>query len=117
MPSSNQTSVIAERLRVATGFEAAEHAEVIERLSSLDRRLSRYPAESVQLEISVKERGGADQHVTLECWIGGMPHLAARSGGPDVMRAVQQTRDELARQLGDLIDKRTPAHNRHLREV
>lgn len=117
MPDTNPTSVIAERLRVATGFEAAEHADVTERLSTLDRRLGRFPAESVELEISVKERGGAGQQVTLECWIGGMPHMAARSAEPELMRAVQQARDELARQLGDLIDKRTPMQNRHLREV
>ncbi len=115
--SSSQASTLADRLRLGTGFHDNERPQVLDRLASLDRRLAHFPADSVDLEISIKEREGAAQKVTLEAWIGGLPHMAARSEAAELTVALGEVRDELLRQIGDAADKRDPRKNKHLRET
>jgi hypothetical protein len=55
------------------------------------------------LEISLKKRHGADQRVTLECWINRTPR-----------RHLNEVRDELIRQV-DEVKTRTEPRGAHAR--
>jgi hypothetical protein len=82
------STVFAQRLHLATGFLSSERDWIVRRLAALGPRLRSFPDTQVELEISLKERRGADQRVTLECWIKSDPPAApgvhvvsARVGG------------------------------------
>jgi hypothetical protein len=64
--------ILDQRLRIVSEFRDDEREYVLEQLGNkLDRRLARFGAEKVELELSVKERDTASQKVVLECWIAG----------------------------------------------
>lgn len=114
--ADQQTQILDDRLRLGTGFRDDERDRVLEQLQALEKRLAHFKPDSVDLEISVKERDGADQKLTLEAWIGGLPHFAVSSSSPEMAIALREVREELARQIGDAIDKRDPHRNKHLRQ-
>jgi ribosome-associated translation inhibitor RaiA len=109
-------TVIAQRLNLATGFQSSERDWVVQRLAALGSRLRSFPDTQVELEISVKERHGADQQVTLECWINRNPrlHLVSTSSARDVAVAVGEVRDDLIRQVDDA-KTRTEHRSNHAR--
>src|SRR5439155_2724279 len=82
--SQEDSTVIAQRLHLATGFLSSERDWIVRRLAALGSRLRSFPDTQVELEISLKERHGTDQRVTLECWISRTPPPAP---GVHVIRA------------------------------
>lgn len=100
-----EVSIVGESLRLGTGFADAERDHVVERLTQLDHRLRSYEGKHIELEIHIKERGGADQHVTLECHIAHLPRMVASSTLPEVDAALVDVREEMIRQIGDYHDK------------
>lgn len=109
-------ATVEHQLRLGTGFGAEERTDVVDRLAALDSRLARYPAEAVDLELSVKDREGRDQRVTLECWIANHPRLVATSGVRELLAALMEVRTDLRRQLDDAATRREPMNNRQLRQ-
>ncbi|MFI6325141.1 hypothetical protein ACIBG8_47030 [Nonomuraea sp. NPDC050556] len=107
---------IAERLRIATGFAQKEHEWIGERFESLYRRLRGHEPDSVDMELSIKDRDTAEQRATLELWVSGWPRLVATSRKTDLSAAVTEVRDDMIRQVDDTKEKREPNKNRHLRE-
>ncbi|HEY7144155.1 MAG TPA: hypothetical protein VH637_07910 [Streptosporangiaceae bacterium] len=91
--------VLAEQLRLGAGFGQADQSHVLEILSSLGRHLAHWRADRVDLEISVKDRDGAEQKVTLEAWLPGRPSLVATSAGRDLDHALVEVRKEMIRQV------------------
>lgn len=116
---SEDTAVITKRLNLATGFLANERGWVVERLAALGSRLRSYRDDQVDLEISVKDRSGVEQHVTLECWINRTPrlHLVATSSEADLPTALNEVRNELIRQVDEAKTRTEPRSNRALRSV
>ncbi len=88
-------------LRLAHGVAPEEFDHVVAMLSRLDPRLRSFPAGTVQLELSVKERDLASQRTTLEAWIAGQPRLVASSERVDLDEALHEVRDAMIRQLDD----------------
>ena len=115
----HDTAVITNRLHLATGFLANERDWVAERLTALGSRLRSFRDDQVELEISVKDRRGVEQRVTLECWINRTPrlHLVATSSEPDLPAALNEVRNELIRQVDEAKTRTEPRHNRALRSV
>ncbi|NKE57815.1 HPF/RaiA family ribosome-associated protein [Lentzea sp. PSKA42] len=113
------TAVITNRLHLATGFLSNERGWVVERLAALGSRLRSFHDDQVDLEISVKDRRGVEQRVTLECWINRTPrlHLVATSSEPDLPAALNEVRNELIRQVDEAKTRTEPRHNRALRLV
>jgi ribosome-associated translation inhibitor RaiA len=105
---NGSTRILAERLRCGFGFSAAHRSHVLELLSSLERHLARWDPEQVDLEISVKDRHGPEQKVTLETWLPKWPPLVATSSAHDLDHAVIEARNELIRQIEDEKGKRGP---------
>lgn len=94
------------QLRLGAGFSDSEQERIRGLLGKLDRRLSNFPADVVELEISVKDRDTTSQKVTLEAWLPKFPHLAATSKEPDLHDALMDVREDLLRQMNDEISRR-----------
>lgn len=110
------TDDLADRLRIATGFTQDERSWIVERFESLFRRLRGHQPDSIDMELSVKDRDTAEQRVTLELWVSGWPRLVATSRKTDISPAMTEVRDDMTRQVDDTKEKREPNKNRHLRE-
>jgi len=99
--------VLNDRLRLGAGFGPADRGHVLELMSSLARHLARWRPEKVDLEISVKDRGGPEQKVTLEALLPGLGLVVATSAHRDLDHALIEARKELTRQIDDEKDKRS----------
>jgi hypothetical protein len=104
--------ILEERLRLGAGFGAEDRGHVLEILSALSRHLAHWNPEQVDLEISVKNRGGPEQKVTLEAWLPGWPSLVATSADRDLDRALIDVRKDMIRQIEDEKAKREPHKGR-----
>jgi ribosome-associated translation inhibitor RaiA len=115
----DDTAVIDQRLHLATGFHASERDWVVDRLAALGSRLRSFRSEQIDLQISLKDRRGVEQHVTLECWISRTPriHLVATSSKHDLPDALNEVRNELIRQIDEAKTRTEPRSNRALRAV
>lgn len=106
---------VAQSLRLGGGLAAAERAGLVARLSALDGQLARYPADAVELELSVEARGTRGQHLTLECSISGTVQLVAASAEWDLRAALVRVREGMRRQLDDAATRHEPGDDRRLR--
>jgi hypothetical protein len=114
--TSDDRATVSGCLRLGAGFRAAEREEVVGWLSRLDDRLRSFRDDEVDMELSVKERDGAGQKVTLEVWLARLPRVVGTGEGGDVAAGVGEARDEVIRQIGDLLGRREPQANRHRRD-
>ena len=107
-------TVIATRLHLATGFLSSERDWIVQRLAALGSRLRSFPDSQVDLEISLKERNGAGQRVTLECWISRTPrlHIVSTSSARELPAALNEVRDDLIRQVDDAKTRIESRHHR-----
>jgi len=53
----------------------------------------------VDVEVSVQDRGGKEQRVTLRTTVPGLPPLVAVAGDRDLTRALGEAKRELIRQI------------------
>lgn len=113
----DDSAVVA--LHLATGFLSSERGWVVERLAALGSRLRSFRDDQIDLEISVKDRQGVEQRVTLECWINRTPrvHVVATSSERDLPAALNEVRDELVRQVDEAKTRTEPRGNRAPRSV
>jgi ribosome-associated translation inhibitor RaiA len=103
---NSSTRILRERLRLGAGFGAEDRDHVLEMLSALGRHLAHWSADRVDLEISVKNRGGHEQKVTLEAWLPRWPSLVAHSADRELDHALVDVRKEMIRQIEDEKTKR-----------
>jgi ribosome-associated translation inhibitor RaiA len=101
------TQTLDDRLRLGAGFGTHDRPHVLELLSSLPRHLARWDPAQVDLELSVKDRGGPEQKVTLEALLPGLAVVVATSADRDLDHALIAARKELIRQIEDTKAKRT----------
>jgi ribosome-associated translation inhibitor RaiA len=111
------TATVEASLRFGSGFGQDERGPIIEGWGSLDARLRSFDAGTVELELSVKERGEASQRTVLEAWISGQKRVVATSSDPDLERALIEVRDDLIRQLTDAKNRTEPRNNAALRDT
>ncbi len=96
-----------DRLRIVPEFRSDERDGILELMfGRLERRLSHWQPEQVELELSVKERDTSSQRTVLECWIAGVPRMVATSTEADIDRAVVEVRDDLFRQLNRYVTRK-----------
>jgi len=103
----SSTKVLNDRLRLGAGFGPADRSHVLELMSSLTRHLARWKPEKVDLEISVKDRTGPEQKITLEALLPGLGLVVATSAHHDLDHALIEARKELIRQIDDEKAKRS----------
>jgi hypothetical protein len=94
------------QMRIESGFSEVEHDRIRQQMSKLDRRLNNFPADAVDLELSVKDRDTTSQKVTLEAWLPKFPHMAVTSKEDDFHDALMDVREDMLRQIDDEIGKR-----------
>lgn len=117
--TSADSSAIADRLHLSSGFLETERGWVSKSLAALGPQLRLFSNNEVDLEISLRDRQGTGQRVTLECWISCRPrlHLIATSSERDLSTALGEVGDELIRQLDVARSRPDPRENRTLRLV
>lgn len=104
--SGVSVSKFRDRLRVVPEFLPDEYEKVKDSLfGRLERRLTRWEPEQVELEISMKDRDSSSQRVTLECWISGVPKIVGTSRLRDLDQAVIEVRDDVWRQVDRFVTK------------
>jgi ribosome-associated translation inhibitor RaiA len=113
--SDDGTAKVETSLRLGNGFTQDERGPIVEGWASLDARLRSFDAGTVDMELSVKERGEASQRTVLEVWISGQTRIVATSNEPDLAQALYEVRDDLIRQLTDAKNRSEPRNNPSLR--
>jgi ribosome-associated translation inhibitor RaiA len=104
-------------IHVGAGFVAKERPYVMEALSTLAPHLGRWDPRNIDVEVTLQDRGGNDQRVTLRVALPGLPQLIAVAENPDINRALIGAKHELIRQLEHQKSARQPMKNRRLRRA
>jgi len=104
-------------IRVGAGFVAKERALVLDSLSTLEPHLGRWDPRDVDVDVSLQDRGGNEQRITLRTTLPGLPLLVAVAENPDIGRALGEAKRELIRQLEHQKSAREPMNNRRLRRA
>ena len=113
---SQQRNTFRENaIHIGVGFVAKEHPHLVEMLSTLGPHLGKWNPSDVDLEVSLQDRGGKEQRVTLRTILPGHPPLVAVAENPDINRALSEVKRELIRQLERQKTAREPMNNRRLR--
>lgn len=113
--NNDGTATLDAALRLGHGFDEAERTAIVEGWATLDEHLRSYDEGTVELELSVKERGEPSQRAVLQAWIAGQERVVATSSEPDLAQALHEVRDDLIRQLTDAKTQTEPQHNAALR--
>jgi ribosome-associated translation inhibitor RaiA len=100
---------------IGAGFKEPEHPYVIETLSGLGPHLGRWHPTDVDVEVSLQDRGGIEQRVTLRTTLPGLPPLVAVADDPDLTRALGAAKRELIRQIEHHKSGRAHMNNRQFR--
>jgi ribosome-associated translation inhibitor RaiA len=102
-------------IHVGAGFVAKERPHVLSALSTLAPHLGRWEPRDVDVEVSLQDRGGKEQRVTLRTSLPGHPPLVAVADNPDITCALSEAKRELIRQIEHQKSAREPMNNRMLR--
>ena len=108
-------ATVEDSLQIQGDLHRHEVISLLEHWSKLDARLRSFRKGSVELHLFVKERETPSQHVTLEARIDGYKPMVATSGSDDLLRALNEVRDEMIRQITDAKTRNEPRNNKHLR--
>ncbi|WP_406817128.1 hypothetical protein [Mycobacterium sp. M23085] len=115
-PDNAQRGRLDERsFRLGAGFEEQEREQILEVLSALGPHLARWDPSEVEVDVSVRERGGKDQRVTLRAFLPGGPPLVAVGDDRDLMRALAEAKKDLITQIDRRKTEHEPKRNRRLR--
>ncbi len=104
-------------LHLGAGFKEKERRHVVEALSTLGPHLGRWDPHDVDVEVSLQDRGGKEQRVTLRTSLPGRAPLVAVAENPDLTRAVCDAKRELIRRIEHQKSAREPMNNRRLRRT
>jgi len=113
----SDTASVESSLLAGGGIRPEERAAIVDQLGSLDARLRSFPAEAVDLELSVKERDTPSQRTVLEADITGWPRLVATSTHTTMSQALGEVREDLIRQITDTKTRTEPRNSRHRRNT
>jgi ribosome-associated translation inhibitor RaiA len=113
---NTRSEVLDDVLRLGVGFADGDRRWVLDALDSLVPHLARWDSAKVDVEISVKDRGGREQQVTLLADLPGYPPVVAKAANQQLDRAIAEAKRELVRQIEDAKRRREPKDNRRLRE-
>jgi hypothetical protein len=105
--------LVDEALRLGAGFHDHDRRWILDRLEPLGKHLARWRPDGIDVAVSVKDRDGDEQRVTLEALIPHFPPLVARATFPDLDRALVEARKDLIRQIDEAKRKREIPPKRH----
>ena len=100
-------------LHIGAGFKEKERRHVLETLSTLGPHLlGRWDPQDIDVEVSLQDRGGKEQRVTLRTSLPGRAPLLAVAENPDITRALSEAKRDLIRQLEHQKSARDPMSSR-----
>ena len=100
-------------LHFGAGFKEKERPHVLETLSTLGPHLlGRWDPRDIDVEVSLQDRGGKEQRVTLRTSLPGHAPLVAVAENPDITHALSEAKRELIRQLEHQKSVREPMSSR-----
>jgi hypothetical protein len=100
-------------LHVGAGFKEKERPHVLETLSTLGPHLlGRWDPRDMDVEVSLQDRGGKEQRITLRTSLPGHAPLVAVAENPDITHALTEAKRELIRQLEHQQSMRDPMSSR-----
>jgi ribosome-associated translation inhibitor RaiA len=113
-PDNEHRDAFGEQvLHVGAGFKEKERPHVLETLSTLrPHLLGRWDPRDIDVEVSLQDRGGKEQRVTLRTSLPGRPPLVAVAENPDISYALSEAKRELIRQLERQKSARDPMSSR-----
>jgi hypothetical protein len=82
-------------IRVGAGFVAKERSLVLDSLATLGPHLGRWDPGDVDIDVSLQDRGGNEQRITLRTTLPGLPPLVAVAENADVTHALSEAKREL----------------------
>lgn len=97
--ANGKAASVERQLRLGFGFEESERDRVVGMLGKLDRQLKRFPADAVDMELTVKDRETMAQKVTMEVKLPHLPRIVATSNEPLLRDALMNVREEVLRQI------------------
>jgi len=77
-------------VHVGAGFKEQERPHILEVLASLGPHLGGWDPDDVDVEVSMQDRGGKQQRVTLRTKLPGLPPLVAVADEQDLTRALRR---------------------------
>ena len=90
---NERRDVFDERaIHLGAGFKEQERPHVLETLAALGAHLKRWNPDEVDVEVSVQDRGGKEQRVTLRTTLPGLPPLVAVADDRDLTRALGEAK-------------------------
>ena len=104
-------------IHVGSGFVARERAHVVEVLLALGPHLGKWDASDVVVDVSLQDRDGKEQRVTVRTTLPGHQPLIAVAENPDIDHALSEAKRELIRQLHHRKSMKEPMNNRRLRQA
>ncbi len=87
-------------VHAGAGFVAKDRPYVRAALSTLRPHLGKRNTDDVTVEVSLQDRGRREQRVTLRITLPDMTPLVAVAANGDVMRALDEAKHDVIRQLG-----------------
>ena len=90
---------------------------VLDSLSALAPHMGRWDPRDVEIDVSLQDRGGTEQRVTVRARLPGLPMLVATADNPDVAHALSEVKRELVRQLDHQMSAHEPMNNRRRRRA
>jgi len=100
-------------LHLGAGFKEKERPHVLETLSTLGPHLlGRWDPRDVHVEVSLQDRGGKEQRVTLRTSLPGHAPIVAVAENTDITHALSEAKRELIRQLEHQKSARDPMSSR-----
>jgi ribosome-associated translation inhibitor RaiA len=100
-------------LHLGAGFKEKERPHVLETLSTLGPHLlGRWDPRDVHVEVSLQDRGGKEQRVTLRTSLPGHEPIVAVAENTDITHALTEAKRELIRQLEHQKSARDPMSSR-----
>ncbi len=112
---SEQTSIVAEVLRVHGDLYDHEVDALVDHWTKLDHRLQPFEEHGIRLDLYIHDRDTAGQWVLLEAHIGGCAPFVATHESRSMDDCLNHVRDELVRQLSDTKGRmgHRPHHHGH----
>lgn len=112
--TDERQSASVDQLRLGTGFGEDERDRIVELYRKLDKRLQRWAAEGVDMELSIKDRETTSQQVTFECWIAaeGNTRFVATSKENLLQDALMDCREDMWRQIDEYVSRKTDGRKR-----
>src|SRR6202022_1061987 len=86
-------------IHVGAGFVAKAPPHLAGPFSPLGPHLGRWDSRDVNVDVSLQDRGGKEQRVTLRTTLPGLPPLVAMAENPDITRALCDAKGALIRQI------------------